>query len=672
MSNISLNYAQIIDPLSFKSINLAKIYIGEYGTLPNPANSATWKQAYFVNSDGTRTAASQPIRTNAAGFAVDGSGNIKTVQVDGGYSLLVQDQLSATKFSQTRQGRSIYGVTSADYASLEDMFSANTSGVVTILPGAYVLSAKISVTLTGDLTVFAYGATVNSTIPDSTSGAMLDFDGGNLYRAEVIGLTGAATGSGSSSLSGIRFYRCVSPYAARNKITGFANHGIFADECSDVCYFRNFAQDNRVSGLYITNSNGMEVLHNQLGPNGVLGAGNGYSMSLGASTSVANKKAIITGNIGVDPVRKFIDVHSGNGVIISQNILRNATGLQDTSSAGIYALSESTTKDVRNVMVIDNDLDGTGCGNSAIGIQVGYRNDGAATAPNPKTIFVGRNVVRNFNGANSSDILINIAASPASPIDSIVVKDNILRSAAGAGSAVFVENVNNPPISVEISGNDVYRESTGAILRCEFGVNYKAVGNRINVPSGVASSGIYAPSGATNVTVDGNQLIGTFTTPISAKSAGADNTINGAKLPATVFNGSYESSSLRAASKQFFLATAGASTTIDICTVSLPTSSDSSAMIDMRIVECKNSNNAKTVFKATTYAYNNAGVFSGAAGTVTADVTVVGGATAPTLSWVNVSGTTGTLRITFNTTFAASIIDALIVVDRTSSTVTLL
>lgn len=100
MSNISLNYAQIIDPLSFKSINLAKIYIGEYGTLPNPANASTWKQAYFVNSDGTRTAASQPIRTNASGYAVDGSGNIKTIQVDGGYSLLVQDQLSVTKFSQ--------------------------------------------------------------------------------------------------------------------------------------------------------------------------------------------------------------------------------------------------------------------------------------------------------------------------------------------------------------------------------------------------------------------------------------------------------------------------------------------------------------------------------------------------------------------------------------------
>lgn len=102
MSNVTLNYAQIIDPLSFKSINLAKIYIGEHGTLPNPANASTWKQAYFVNSDGTRTAASQPIRTNAAGYAVDGSGNIKTIQVDGEYSLLVQDQFNATKFSTAK------------------------------------------------------------------------------------------------------------------------------------------------------------------------------------------------------------------------------------------------------------------------------------------------------------------------------------------------------------------------------------------------------------------------------------------------------------------------------------------------------------------------------------------------------------------------------------------
>lgn len=102
MSNVQLGYTQVIDPISFKSIPSGKIYIGEYGTLPNPANAGTWKQAYFVNSDGTRTAASQPIATNAAGYAVDGSGNIKSVQVDGQYSILVQSSLGVTKFSSAK------------------------------------------------------------------------------------------------------------------------------------------------------------------------------------------------------------------------------------------------------------------------------------------------------------------------------------------------------------------------------------------------------------------------------------------------------------------------------------------------------------------------------------------------------------------------------------------
>lgn len=102
MSNIALPYTQIIDPASFKSVLNAKIYIGEYGVLPNPSNSATWKQAYFVQDDGSRVAASQPIRTNAAGYAVDGSGNIRTVQVDGQYSLLVQDSSSVQRYSNTR------------------------------------------------------------------------------------------------------------------------------------------------------------------------------------------------------------------------------------------------------------------------------------------------------------------------------------------------------------------------------------------------------------------------------------------------------------------------------------------------------------------------------------------------------------------------------------------
>lgn len=170
MSNISLNYAQIIDPLSFKSINLAKIYIGEYGTLPNPANAATWKQAYFVNSDGTRTAASQPIRTNAAGYAVDGSGNIKTIQVDGGYSLLVQDQYGATKFSQARSAANSGAVLEFDTIA---GFTGALDGSVCYFKGRDTVGD-------GGGGVFRYSA--SSTLPADGGLVFAPSGGGRLFR----------------------------------------------------------------------------------------------------------------------------------------------------------------------------------------------------------------------------------------------------------------------------------------------------------------------------------------------------------------------------------------------------------------------------------------------------------------------------------------------------------
>lgn len=218
MSNISLNHAQIIDPVSFKSINLAKIYIGEYGTLPNPANAATWKQAYFVNSDGTRTAASQPIRTNAAGYAVDGSGNIKTIQVDGGYSLLVQDQFSATKFSTAKaadiwadlsasNGASLVGIGESDLLSVADAlpipakvyagyaFPQLQTAVSDVAGDVAVNDGETDITVTGDSATLTSGRLVGfggALKTTEISQSVLRFDNGAFSRVSnprSIGIT---------------------------------------------------------------------------------------------------------------------------------------------------------------------------------------------------------------------------------------------------------------------------------------------------------------------------------------------------------------------------------------------------------------------------------------------------------------------------------------------------
>ena len=151
MSNVQLGYTHVIDPISFKSIPSGKIYIGEYGTLPNPANAGTWKQAYFVQDDGSRVAASQPVRTNAAGFAVDSSGNIKTVQVDGQYSILIQDSFGVQKYSNTR----VNEFSTSQLLSVDAITAVNATG----LPDGIAIIAKGRSTVgDGGGGVFRYSA----------------------------------------------------------------------------------------------------------------------------------------------------------------------------------------------------------------------------------------------------------------------------------------------------------------------------------------------------------------------------------------------------------------------------------------------------------------------------------------------------------------------------------
>lgn len=176
MSNVQLGYTQIIDPISFKSIPSGKIYIGEYGTLPNPASAGTWKQAYFVNSDGTRTAASQPIRTNAAGYAVDGSGNIKTVQVDAGYSLLVQDQFNATKFTQEKAQE----VGSPDGSNMVGFKQFGTGSVVTTLQ-----DKLYEIVSAGDFGATRSGSAASNKVALQLAIAAIDAAGGGMLEVPL-------------------------------------------------------------------------------------------------------------------------------------------------------------------------------------------------------------------------------------------------------------------------------------------------------------------------------------------------------------------------------------------------------------------------------------------------------------------------------------------------------
>lgn len=79
-------------PNQFKAVFNGFIYCGTVDAV-DPSNSQV--QVYFVNEDGSRTAASQPLRTNAGGFLVYNGQPAKFV-TDSNHSLLVRDLLGNT------------------------------------------------------------------------------------------------------------------------------------------------------------------------------------------------------------------------------------------------------------------------------------------------------------------------------------------------------------------------------------------------------------------------------------------------------------------------------------------------------------------------------------------------------------------------------------------------
>lgn len=93
MAQVSIPYQQIAAPTNGLVQN-GFVYIGVAGTMPDPDRASTWATVYANG-----TIASQPIRTNANGVMVDGSGSPKIYTVDAAaFSLLVQDANRTTLY----------------------------------------------------------------------------------------------------------------------------------------------------------------------------------------------------------------------------------------------------------------------------------------------------------------------------------------------------------------------------------------------------------------------------------------------------------------------------------------------------------------------------------------------------------------------------------------------
>lgn len=115
MSNILVQSPfEYLTDRSGRTLANGKIYVGE----PNKDPQNFPVNVYF-DVDGT-ILATQPIRTNSAGFPCDGSGNPKRIYTPDNYSLRISDQNGAQVVYSASAADGFYGVVAADLANETD------------------------------------------------------------------------------------------------------------------------------------------------------------------------------------------------------------------------------------------------------------------------------------------------------------------------------------------------------------------------------------------------------------------------------------------------------------------------------------------------------------------------------------------------------------------------
>lgn len=125
----------------------------------------------------------------------------------------------------------------------------------------------------------------------------------------------------------------------------------------------------------------------------------GYAISHNSSQNSQAKKGIISSNVIYDVKRKGIDLHGGENVIISNNIIDNAL------VAGIYAFAVKNQLITKDINIINNQiLNSSYCTNKLAPITVGGQINSTSSDTLQKNVIINNNLIKNCGGTNQGMI----------------------------------------------------------------------------------------------------------------------------------------------------------------------------------------------------------------------------------------------------------------------------
>lgn len=223
----------------------------------------------------------------------------------------------------------------------------------------------------------------------------------------------------------------------------------------------------------------------------------GYAISHNSSQNSQAKKGIISSNIIYDVKRKGIDLHGGENVIISNNIIDNAL------VGGIYAFALKNQLITKDINIINNQiLNSSYCTNKLAPITVGGQIDSTSSDTLQKNVIINNNLIKNCGGISQGMISCRCG-------ENINISNNIISG---------VNDLNTTSIyGIVVGQTTQYNSKLVIICNNILDLNFDIVGGGIyclNSENGIVSGNILnIPDGSQIITNDSNiSVFGNYNT----------------------------------------------------------------------------------------------------------------------------------------------------------------
>lgn len=390
--------------------------------------------------------------------------------------------------------------------------------------GVYRVTRPVTVDLGGRVLVLTCGPSAGVVgelaEPDAEVG-VLTIRGAGTARIENLAVY--PHGAGRGLIDGILLSEVTRAELTRVLVTGASRWGVALDRVAGGTVASSELVDNRYGGLGLITASDVLVDGGSFSHNGTTLIEDGYGVALASSAFGPSRHITIRGVSADGNLRKGLDVHSGHDVVIEQNSVRGF-GL-----SGIYAVNEDPGKDVADIVIRDNFVDGMEAGQPILGIDVGAYS--AAAVPSG-SFEVVNNVIRNTSSPASTAILVRNPEPGGAPTSSVLIHHNEIWNGAGPDAyAVRTDNNAVPIGGVTVTSNYIHARAALVLIGVLAAGDATVSGNQLVTDAGTAAYGIIVAPPAT-ARIDGNWLEGSYDTAIATFSGQSawNNTLNGAPL----------------------------------------------------------------------------------------------------------------------------------------------